>query len=206
MSKNIKAIVFDFGGVIELYDGDGGRNEVATLLGMTKKEFMNEYFKHNHLSNVANMPWEDMINEVVSALTNDQAIKDQARAIIRYKAEKRTLNQELLSLIPILKQQDFKIGMLSNSDKQLRQRINDYNLAQLFDVIAISGEIGHQKPHQEAFQILFDQLQVQPAEVIFIDDATKSLEKAKEIGYLPILFRSNEQLKIDLKKMDIVVD
>jgi len=31
------------------------------------------------------------------------------------------------------------------------------------------------------------------------------LEKADEIGYIPILFKGNEQLKADLKKMGIEI-
>lgn len=62
----------------------------------------------------------------------------------------------------------------------------------------ISGEIGFQKPHKEAFQVLFEKLDLQPEEVVFVDDSTRSLEKAAEIGYIPILFKNNEQLKADL--------
>jgi len=71
------------------------------------------------------------------------------------------------------------------------------------DVLVISGEIGFQKPHKEAFQILFEKLKLQPEEVVFIDDTPRSLEKADEIGYIPILFKNNEQLKADLRSMGI---
>jgi FMN phosphatase YigB (HAD superfamily) len=73
------------------------------------------------------------------------------------------------------------------------------------DVVIISAEIGYQKPHKEAFDILFGRLGLAPGQVIFVDDSAKSLEKASEIGYIPILFKDNEQLNDDLRKLGIVL-
>ena len=81
--------------------------------------------------------------------------------------------------------------------------MKELGLLDLPDVLVLSGDIGHQKPHKEAFQILFEKLNLSPEEVVFIDDTPRSLEKAGEIGYIPILFKNNEQLKTDLKDMGI---
>lgn len=87
----------------------------------------------------------------------------------------------------------------------MRQQLIDKNIIDLVDEAVISGEIGFQKPSKEAFAILFQKLGLQPEEVIFIDDAPKSLETAGEIGYSPILFEGNTKLKEDLRKLGIVV-
>ncbi len=70
----------------------------------------------------------------------------------------------------------------------------------------ISGEIGFQKPHKEAFEVLFTRLGVRSNETVFIDDSPKSLEKAKEIGYIPVLYKNNDQLKTDLSKLGIIAE
>jgi HAD superfamily hydrolase (TIGR01509 family) len=110
---------------------------------------------------------------------------------------------ELLSLFPVLRKQGLKVGIFSNSGAKLRERLHAEGIAELADVVVISGEIGFQKPHKEAFDVLFERLNLRPEEIVFIDDSTKSLEKAYEIGYVPILFKGNEQLKITLKELGI---
>ena len=202
-NKNIKAIVFDFGGVIELYEGGAMLSAIAQNLGVSVGDFRSVYFQHNHLSNVKNMSWEDMILTVVSVFNKDKAKEDEIRKIIENRASRRRVNTELLSFFPQLKKLGLKTGIFSNANSALRERMKELGLLGLPDVLVLSGDIGHQKPHKEAFQILFGKLKLRPEEVVFIDDTPRSLEKAGEIGYIPILFKSNEQLKTELKDMGI---
>lgn len=202
--KNIKAVVFDFGGVIELYEGGGHiLKEVAKLLGISFEEFRNVYFQYNHLANVQNHKWEDMIIKAVSVFDDSKEKEREVRAAVRARMLQRRINTELLSFFPILKRLGLKVGIFSNANSELRERIKELELQDLADVIVISGEIGYQKPHKEAFQVLFEKLKLLPEEVVFIDDTARSLEKASEIGYIPILFKNNEQLKTELMDMGI---
>jgi HAD superfamily hydrolase (TIGR01509 family) len=201
--EKIKAIVFDFGGVIELYDDGDILKKISELLGVDYVEFKKEYFKHNHLMNVNNISWEDMILEVAFVFPDSKGKKNQIKEIINESRSKNKINFELLSFLKVLRRQGFKVAIFSNSTAKLRERLIAENIAGLVDEIVISGEIGYQKPHKEAFQALFEKLGVQANEVIFVDDSEKSLEKAPEIGYAPILFKNNEQLKIELNRQGV---
>lgn len=53
-------------------------------------------------------------------------------------------------------------------------------------------------------QELFDKLGVAPEELIFVDDAEKSLEKAPEIGFTPILFNNTKELKGKLVELGVL--
>jgi putative hydrolase of the HAD superfamily len=203
MSTNIKATVFDFGGVIELYGGSNLVLMISEYLGVPQKDFRTSYFQHNHLSNVQNLTWEDMILKVVSTFTESKEKASGVKEMVRIRALDRNINSELLLYFPQLKKMGLKTGIFSNANSSLRERLKELGLLEMADVVLISGEIGHQKPHKEAFQVLFEKLSLKPEEVVFIDDTERSLEKADEIGYIPILFRSNEQLKADLKELGI---
>lgn len=202
-NQKIKAVVFDFGGVIELYEGGTMLSAIAKYLGVSVSDFRSAYFKHNHLSNVKNMSWEEMILTVVSVFNKDKQKEGEVRKIIQDRASQRRVNTELLSFFPQLKKLGLKTGIFSNANSALRERLKELNLLELPDAVVLSGDIGHQKPHKEAFQVLFERLGLLPEEVVFIDDTPRSLEKAGEIGYIPILFKSNEQLKADLKGLGI---
>ena len=197
-NKNIKAVVFDYGDVIELHGGGSPSKMASEMLGIPHSEFRNVYFQHNHLANVENHDWYDMFSKVLSTFNISKEKEVEVMSMLQEHRSKMRINAGVVALFPKLQQLGLRIGILSNSNSELRERLDQNGLAELVDVVVISGEIGFQKPHKEAFQVLFEKLNLRPKEVIFVDDSTKSLEKAGEIGYMPILFKNNEQLKADL--------
>lgn len=209
-NSKIKAILFDFGGVIKIHDAgdfEGGLlKDIAELIGAPVNDFKIEYFKNNHLSNVKNEPWENMIIKVISSFGAGEEAKRGALSLVKEYQSQARINRDLLALFPALRRQGLKIGILSNATSELRKELEDTGISEAVDEIIISGEIGFQKPHKEAFEAAFKKLNVQPEEVAFVDDASKSLEKHEEIGYTPILFTDNDQLKSDLKDLGIATD
>jgi HAD superfamily hydrolase (TIGR01509 family) len=207
MNDRIKAVVFDIGGVLRLSGGEGMNvlEHIADMIGVPSDEFKKAYWERNALSNVENMPWEDMITKVVKVFDPAFDTEQRVRKFVREYEASRTTNKNLVDLFPQFHTLGLKIGILSNATTQLRKWLEDEGIAPLVDVIIISGEIGYQKPHKEAFDILFKRLGLTPGQVIFVDDSVKSLEKSDEIGYIPVLFKNNEQLRSDLKKLGIAL-
>lgn len=100
MNNRYKAVVFDFGGVIEITPDGNPLKKVADLVGVSIDEFHKEYFKHNHLSNVDGLPWEETVAIVVSHLTDSEDIVEQSRQIILDHIASRKINQELVDFFP----------------------------------------------------------------------------------------------------------
>jgi putative hydrolase of the HAD superfamily len=201
--RKIKAVVFDFGGVIKFHPTGNVLENIARALGIPLPDFKRAYFEHNHLSNVGNEKWEDMLAKVVRVFDQSSEAERRAREIAREHFEAGRLNAELISWFSKLRKAGYKVGILSNATADLRARLEEDGIAPLAEAIVISGEIGHQKPHKEAFDVLFDKLGLLPHEVAFIDDSPKSLEKASEIGYAPILFKENAELREELRKLGV---
>lgn len=205
MNKGYKAVVFDFGGVIETTPDGNPLKKVADVVGVSIDEFHKEYFKYNHLSNVDGLPWEETVAIVASHLTNSEEKIEQSRQIILEHIASRSANQELVGFFPVLRRQKYKVAIFSNNTGSLRQQLINEGILDLVDDVVISAEIGFQKPSKEAFSVLFQKLNLKPEEVVFIDDAPKSLETAGEIGYTPILFEGNTKLKKDLRRLGIIL-
>jgi epoxide hydrolase-like predicted phosphatase len=207
MNNHIKAIVFDVGGVLRLSKGKGMNvlERIADMIGVPFDEFKKAYWERNQLSNVENMPWEDLIAKVVKIFDPTFDTESRVRKFVRDYEASRTTNKDLINLFSQLHALGLKVGILSNATTQLRKWLEDEEIAPLVDVIIISAEIGYQKPHKEAFDVLFERLGLAPGQVVFVDDSAKSLEKADEIGYIPILFKNNEQLINDLRKLGIAL-
>ena len=196
----IKVIAFDYGGVIEIEEGDLIQ-EIADYLKITKEDWHKTYYSFNHLCNTGKNSWQEVLELVCKELgASDIQVAHVHEMIIEKKKTKR-INQELIEIIKDLKNKNYKIALLSNNSVKLRQKLIDQNIINFFDEVIISEEVGHQKPHPEIFEILFNKLGLKNHEVIFIDNAEKSLEKAEEIGFVPILYTNNEKLKKDLSNL-----
>ena len=202
-NPDIKAVAFDAGGVVILNRDGDALPHIAQLLDVPLDEFRRAYFERNYLSNVENMKWEDMVIEVVRVFNKDKDMEERVRRLIHEREAARTVNVDLLKLFPDLRRLGLKVAIFSNATSGLRRELEKLNIAPLVDEIVISGEIGYQKPSKEAFDILFKKLDLLPRQVVFIDDTPRSLETAGEIGYIPILFKNNEQLRVDLKNIGI---
>ena len=205
LNKKIKAVAFDMGGVIAVSGGRDILEQIAEMLGVPADAVKQEYWKRNHLSNVENMKWEDMIVEVVRVFDTTPETEARTREFVRTHEAAREINHDLVAWFPKLRAIGLKVAILSNATTELRVKLEREGIAPLLDAIVISGEIGYQKPHKEAFDVLFGRLGLPPEEVVFVDDSPKSLEKAGEIGYIPVLYKNNEQLKRELEEYGIKI-
>lgn len=196
----IKAIVFDYGGVIKINDSDLF-NDIAQYLNITREELSREYFSLNHLFNTQERSYEDVMRLVISKFNDSKEANDYILNLMKENHSKYHLNDELIDIIKDLKKRDYKIALLSNNSIKLKEILIQDDISDLFDVVVISAEVGYQKPQPEIFDILFKKLELEPKEVIFVDDTFKSLEKADKIGYTPVLYKNNESLKMELSNI-----
>lgn len=191
----LKAVIFDFGGVIAT---DG----YWIWLG----------------ENVPNIeekrPFFQKISEEVDKgiITNKEFIEQIARetgkdvnAIWPQIFQKIVINKELLRYITQLKTQ-YKIGLLTNfTHEWLDEIFQKYNLAPYFDQIIISSRHKLIKPEPEAFLKILELLQVTKEEAVFIDDRQGHVDASNKIGLKAFLFTTNEKLKEDLESCGIKI-
>jgi epoxide hydrolase-like predicted phosphatase len=196
----IKVIAFDYGGVIKINDGDLFA-DISEFLNISIGEWSEEYFKANHLFNVQNVSFEDAFRMIVSKFSDEEYVQNHILDLVKSNNDKYHLNNELIELIKDLRNRGYKIALLSNNSTELRDKLKENGIIDIFDEVIISAEVGFQKPQPEIFQILFDELEVKASEVIFIDNSLKSLEGADSIGYIPVLFKDNESLKLELSNI-----
>ena len=193
----IKAIAFDYGGVIKINEQDLIK-EIYDYLKISKDDFSREYFKINKMFNIEGKSFEEVTLLLVSKFNNSEEAKEHTLKLLQENKNKYHLNEELIKMIKELKSKNYKIALLSNNSLKLRQKLIEDNILDLFNEVIISAEVGYQKPQPEIFDFLFKRLKVEPNEVIFIDDSLSSLEGADNIGYIPILYKDNKSLKTEL--------
>ena len=201
-----RAIGFDFGGVIG-GDPDIGHDFThrgAELQGVTTEEWRRVYFAHNHLINTGAKSkrdfWEHFLREFDQTDKLEQVLAlDQAMA-----AKYMGINQEVIAISDELRSRGHKVGLLSNATAEVARVIKGLGVERHFDTFVFSAEIGLQKPDVAAFQHLATVLEVDIHDLIFIDDTKVSLQTAAQAGFTPILFKSAEQLRGELKDLKLL--
>ncbi len=69
-----------------------------------------------------------------------------------------------------LKDDGFKLGVISNWDKTAVPLLEHFQLTSFFDNIIISSEVGYEKPDKEIFEIAFKQASVTAEDCLYVGD------------------------------------
>jgi putative hydrolase of the HAD superfamily len=111
------------------------------------------------------------------------------------------VDQDLLARIREYRR-NFKIGMISNFSDDLRKRLEDqWHIANVFDEMIISCEVGMVKPDPLIFQLMLDRLDCQPWEAVFIDDRPRNVEGSREFGLHTVFFKDRDEALAELDKI-----
>ena len=108
-----------------------------------------------------------------------------------------SLEEGMFEAVAAAQAAGFKTALLSNSwGLDLYPRVK---LAQLFDVIVISGEVGLRKPDPAIFELTTDKLDVPHEACVFVDDHPGHLKAAQELGMTTVLHRSPDETVAELE-------
>jgi glucose-1-phosphatase len=201
MKNNIKAIIFDMGGVILRTNDESPRRELAEYLGISLEQLKDEVFS----SDMAIKSEEGLIDKydlwkfILKSHGHQDLDKAQEYDEKFWSGDR--LDQELLEYIKVLKKQ-FALGMISNAFKGAREWIEShYHFTQLFDYSVFSYEIKIRKPDPRIYQLVCRKLKVNPQQAIFVDDILENVEGARKAGLIGIQYFGPNQLKHEIKQI-----
>jgi len=202
--KKIRAIGFDWVGVIFKYPGGSFSSLAADFLGVENEQFHRVYSLYNHMVNKGTQGYEEAIEMWRLVLSNLGKINELDRFVefIRSRPE-GIVDQDVLDLIKKLRAAGWKIGLFSNHSLKGAQAFRKQSCAKLFDAALFSSEVGCMKPEPEAFKKLAEALKIPVTELIYIDDNERCLSTAKQVGYLPVLFKDMKTLEDQLRMLGV---
>ena len=185
---NIKALIFDLGGVIIDLDQPATYRDFAYLSGKTMKEVQElakdeHFFADYEMGKIDDPTFRANIREVLGILHSDEEIDAVWNAMIK------SIKRERLAMIGELNQHYDCYVMSNTNDIHLRHimRIGDYvapkgSFAGLFKQMYFSQELGVAKPDPAAWQPILDDHGMAPATALFIDDKLENIEGAAKLG------------------------
>jgi len=90
--------------------------------------------------------------------------------------------------------QECRTALLSNAWPGMRQMIeNEWGIADCFDDLFISAELGLAKPDPKIYRLALDRLDLPAARAVFVDDFSENVRAAAALGLRAIQFLSSTQ-------------
>lgn len=196
----IKAIIFDWGGVLIDHPIPAIKAYCARYLKVPERELGDavEKFRGDFARGKISEDefWEKVRSEVGVSKPDIGSLWGEAFR------DSYSEKQEVFSLASSLRGNGYKIGFLSNTEipgvKIFREK--GYNV---FDVTVFSCLEGTIKPERRAYEIILERLGVKPEEAIFIDDRPVNIKGAKEVGMNAVLFKNINHLKKKLQALSV---
>lgn len=136
---------------------------------------------------------QDQFEEALAELA--EVSIDEVRRIV----DTHMPNNELFDFIARELKPHYKIGLLSNVAADYTSELFVPEQNALFDAKTFSFELGVVKPHPAMYETIAAKLEVLPEECVFVDDREVFTTGAKEVGMHAVWFRSNDQLRADLR-------
>lgn len=83
---------------------------------------------------------------------------------------KQRIHSDVVPILTYLKNKNYILGVLTNSDSRYREILKYYNILNLFDYLFISTEVGYKKPSKEIFNYASQKLKINLNQIWYIGD------------------------------------
>ncbi|MCB1118536.1 MAG: HAD family phosphatase [Chlamydiia bacterium] len=191
----VQAIVFDFGKVI----GSSKPQKIVTFAANSFGISEEELYKRlrNDPSHIAwqKLVWDGNFWQRVADENGIILTREWQEAYWTTKQETIYAHPGMLSIVNQLKDQGFRVAMLSNVISEKADVIRSLGLYDLFSPALLSCDIGFDKPDAKAFQLLIETLDLPPESVIMVDDHPRNIATANHLGMAGVLFETPTQFR-----------
>jgi epoxide hydrolase-like predicted phosphatase len=199
--QNIKAIVFDLGGV--LLDIDF-KKVCASFKTLGADKFEEIYSQHDCDAifqdlEIGKITEDDFCHALkkytLSSVTNEEVATAWNSILLDFRLSSLAALKELKTR--------YKLFLLSNTNiihqqafnKIFENTVGEISFNSLFDKAYYSHEIGLRKPYPEAYQYVLNENNLQAHETLFIDDTIGNIEGAKAVGMPTILLTKEMRIE-----------
>jgi putative hydrolase of the HAD superfamily len=170
----VDAVLFDFDGVVRRFPRDA------------------EW--HDEVASVAFDP--GLLDQAVTGKITDEEWRAEvlrrlgqsaAAAVAAWSASCGEVNDAVLELVRETRAQT-RVGLLTNGTTRLPADLEQLGIANEFDVIFNSCDLGVAKPDLAVYKIVCAQLGLDPSAVFFVDDSPGHVDAARDAGLRAVLF------------------
>lgn len=193
-NPNLKAVIFDFGGVLMRTFNRTPRTYWDDKLGLDHGQF-EEYIFNSDIGTQAQLgqvTWDDVWAAAAAkfGLLADECLQAQADF---FKGD--AIDEAFIDQIRRMKGY-YTIGLLSNTwHRDGWAMLKEMNLDDAFQVTLTSAEVGLMKPDPQIYRIALERVQAKPHQILFVDDRADNIASAQTVGLQGLHFVEPEKDK-----------
>lgn len=199
-SNRIKVIIFDWGNVIEHYDNKKFVKKMSAYFDVDPVLFKKVELKNRLQHDLGKLTTQEFVRNVSRSIKKKISVTQYYNLLRVFRI--RRLNREMISVIRKLKKR-YKIFLLSNNSKPIRDVLLGYKLESLFDKILFSFEVKTKKPRLKFFKLLLRKTPFSFVDCIFVDDRKDTCGVAESLGMKAILFKDNRDFKKRIRALSL---
>jgi len=193
----IKAVIFDWGGVMIDDPGPGIWEKVAEKLEVSVEEFSAVHKLHEEdfqkgLIREKDL-WDIESKELEIAAPTEKIWKE----VFKYEMKDK---DEMFALVKKLGEKGYKTALLSNTEIPAVENM-DKEKYSIFDQLVLSCNERTVKPEDMIFEIALKRLDVNASEAIFVDDRKEFITAAKKLGLNGIVFTDFRSFQNELQTL-----
>jgi putative hydrolase of the HAD superfamily len=195
MNKNpITTLFLDIGGVLLTNGWDReSRRRTAERFGIDYPEMDERHHLTFDTYEEGKLSLDEYLSRVVFYQQRPFSLQD-------FKKEMYSISRpfpEMIELICRLKERHrLKIAVVSNEGRELtRHRIKSFGLDRFVDFFISSCFVHFRKPDADIYRIALDIAQVEPRQVVYIEDRHLFAEVARTLGINPIIHTGYESTR-----------
>jgi len=192
----IKAVVFDFGGVLYHQPDMKMARRLQAMLGLQNDPLISAMLASPNDSEfitdilVGKIAEHEMWTMLAHRMKVNVDLLDKLR---QYLMSRKRLNKELANFLGGLRPR-YKTAILSNAGSDARRTFTEiYGLNHVADEMIISAEERVAKPDHRIYQITVERLGIKPGEIVFLDDLIENVDAATRMGIHAVHFQNNTQ-------------
>jgi putative hydrolase of the HAD superfamily len=200
-------LVIDFGGVLTTHLGDAFRSfceREGVDYEQVRARLREAYGGSDPESLVARfetgrMPREEFERELAVGLSEGLHRPIDPEGLIERMLTDLELDDAMVNAVRAARARGVPTALLSNS-WGVEYYPHDL-LAELFDHIVISGEVGLRKPDPDVFRMASERLGLAPEECVFVDDLASNVAAAEAVGMRGVLHEKTPATIAELERL-----
>jgi|ERR1051326_3622873 putative hydrolase of the HAD superfamily len=201
---NLRAVLFDYGMVLSRPACPVAHQELISLFGMDAAIFERFYWANRHDYDAGRFDGESYWHKVASdagTVLTPPTVAKLIQSDVRMWSD---TDASMLAWARSVGSDGIRTGILSNMCAELLVVLEKTrSWFHEFRYSTWSCRVGAAKPEPAIYQAALAKLEVQPDQVLFLDDKLENIRAAEEFGIRGIVFENLSRLRTDLETLGL---